>query len=527
MDCGIPFCHQGCPLGNLIPDWNDLVYRDQWRMALDRLHATNNFPEFTGKLCPAPCEASCVLGINDDPVTIKQIEASIIDRAWNEGWVVPQPAQGAHRKDRRGGRLWPGRAWPAPSNWLARGIRSRSSSGPTASAACSATEFPTSRWRSGSSTAGSPRWRPRESIFKPSTNIGVDVPAERLLAEFDAICLCGGSTVPRDLPIEGRDLKGIYFAMDFLTLQNRRVAGDSNHGELHSAKDKDVIIIGGGDTGADCLGTVHRHGCKSVHQFEIVPRPPDSREPANPWPQWSNVFRVSSAHEEGGIREYSINTRRFVGHEGRRRGPSRPFACEMKIERRPAQVRRDSRNREHLSGGPRPPGDGFPRPREEGMLEQFGVELDPMGNVKADADKRTSVEKVFTAGDMTRGQSLIVWAIAEGRHAARSIDEFLMGDHRNSPRRWSTATTSALCLIPPRLLRTVISPPSPADRLSIALLSHDSETHRIGSDTRPPAFKRHLMIDFELSSHNNFGCPKFSYCGAASNRLLSCSKSGC
>jgi glutamate synthase (NADPH/NADH) small chain len=425
MDCGIPFCHQGCPLGNLIPDWNDLVYRDQWKMALDRLHATNNFPEFTGKLCPAPCEASCVLGINDDPVTIKQIEASIIDKAWDESWVVPQPPKVL--TGRSVAVVGSGPAGLACAQQLAR-------------AGHSVTVFERADRIGGLLRYGIPdfkmekrfldrRLRQMEEegvIFKPSTNIGVDVPAQRLLDEFDAICLCGGATIPRDLPIDGRQLKGVWFAMDFLTLQNRRGAGDSNHGELQSAQDKDVIIIGGGDTGADCLGTVHRHGCRSVHQFEIVPRPPDSREPANPWPQWSNVFRISSAHEEGGIREYSISTKRFVGHEGRVRALE-TIRVETKFENgRPRFVEVPGSEDTY-------PADlvllamGFLGPEKKGMLEQLGVELDTMGNVKADAARRTSVDKVFTAGDMARGQSLIVWAIAEGRHAARSIDEFLMG----------------------------------------------------------------------------------------------------
>ncbi|MGC8641368.1 MAG: glutamate synthase subunit beta [Isosphaeraceae bacterium] len=425
MDCGIPFCHQGCPLGNLIPDWNDLVYRDQWRMAIDRLHATNNFPEFTGKLCPAPCEASCVLGINDDPVAIKQIEASIIDRAWNEGWVVPQPPKVLTGKTVAV--VGSGPAGLACAQQLAR-------------VGHSVTVFERADRIGGLLRYGIPDFKMEKRfldrrlaqleaegvVFKPRTNIGADLPAERLLAEFDAICLCGGSTVPRDLPIEGRELKGISFAMDFLTLQNRRVAGDTGNGESHMASNKNVIIIGGGDTGADCLGTVHRHGCKSVHQFEIVPRPPDSRLPANPWPQWSNILRVSSAHEEGGIREYSINTKRFVGHEGRVRALE-TVRVEMKIENgRPKFSEIPGTEKTY-------PADlvllamGFVGPEKKGMLEQFGVELDPMGNVKADANKQTSVPKVFTAGDMTRGQSLIVWAIAEGRHAARSIDEFLMG----------------------------------------------------------------------------------------------------
>jgi glutamate synthase (NADPH/NADH) small chain len=425
MDCGIPFCQQGCPLGNLIPAWNDLVYCDQWRMALDRLHATNNFPEFTGKLCPAPCEASCVLGINSDPVAIKQVEASIIDKAWDEGWVQPQPPRVL--TGNKVAIVGSGPAGLACAQQLAR-------------AGHSVTVFERADRIGGLLRYGIPDFKMEKRfldrrlqqmeaegvVFKPRTNIGLDITAERLLAEFDAICLCGGATQPRDLPIEGRELHGIHFAMDFLTMQNRCVAGDSVNGEYLSARDKDVIIIGGGDTGADCLGTVHRHGCKSVHQFEIVPRPPDSRAPVNPWPQWSNVFRVSSAHEEGGIREYSINTRRFLGHDGLLRALE-TVQVEMKVENgRPKFVEIPGTEKTY-------PADlvllamGFLGPERKGMLEQFGVELDAMGNVKADAARRTSVAKVFTAGDMARGQSLIVWAIAEGRHAARTIDETLMG----------------------------------------------------------------------------------------------------
>jgi glutamate synthase (NADPH/NADH) small chain len=428
MDCGIPFCHQGCPLGNLIPDWNDLVFRDQWKAAIDRLHATNNFPEFTGKLCPAPCEASCVLGINSDPVAIKQIEASIIERAWEEGWVVPQPPRVLTGK--KVAVVGSGPAGLACAQQLAR-------------AGHTVTVFERADRIGGLLRYGIPDFKMEKHhidrrlaqmategvIFKPGTNIGVDVTAEKLLADFDAICLCGGSTQPRDLPIEGRDMKGIHFAMDFLTPQNRRVAGDTNHCEFLTARDKHVIIIGGGDTGADCLGTVHRQGCKSVHQFEIVPRPPDLRSPANPWPQWSNVFRVSSAHEEGGIREYSINTRRFVGQDGHVRALE-TVHVELKAD--------NGRTRfVDIPGTDKVyPADivllamGFVGPERKGMLEQFGVELDPMGNVKSDADKRTSVPKVFTAGDMTRGQSLIVWAIAEGRQAARGCDRSLMGATR-------------------------------------------------------------------------------------------------
>jgi len=427
MDCGIPFCHQGCPLGNLIPDWNDLVFRNQWRAALDRLHATNNFPEFTGKLCPAPCEASCVLGINDNPVTIKLIEANIIDHAWEQGWVVPQPPK--VRTGKTVAIVGSGPAGLACAQQLAR-------------VGHTVTVFERDDRIGGLLRYGIPDFKMEKRhldrrldqmkaegvIFRPGVNVGMDLPADQLLAGFDAICLCGGATQARDLPIPGRELRGIHFAMEFLPLQNRRVAGDHIPDERFiSARDKHVIIIGGGDTGADCLGTVHRHGCQSVHQFEIVPRPPETRTPTNPWPQWSNIFRASSAHEEGGVREYSINTKRFLGEEGRV-SALETVRVEMKADNGRMQFV-DIPGTERVY-----PADlvllamGFVGPERKGLLEALGVELDRMGNVKADADKRTSVEKVFTAGDMTRGQSLIVWAIAEGRHAAHAIDKYLMGE---------------------------------------------------------------------------------------------------
>ena len=427
MDCGIPFCHQGCPLGNLIPDWNDLVYRNQWRTAIDRLHATNNFPEFTGKLCPAPCEASCVLGINNDPVTIKQIEASIIDRAWDEGWVVPQPPKVMTGKTVAV--VGSGPAGLACAQQLAR-------------AGHAVTVFERADRIGGLLRYGIPDFKMEKRyldrrldqmeaegvVFRPSTNVGVDITAREVLDDFDAVCLCGGATQARDLPIEGRQLDGIHFAMDFLTVQNRRGAGDriDDH-EFISAYGKDVIIIGGGDTGADCLGTVHRQHCRSVHQFEIVPRPPEDRVPTNPWPQWSNVFRVSSAHEEGGVREFSINTKRFLGDDRGRVQALETVHVEMKLVDGRMQFVEIPGTEKVYPAQLVLLAMGFVGPERKGMLEQFGVELDAMGNVKADADKRTSVDKVFTAGDMTRGQSLIVWAIAEGRHAAHSIDEFLMG----------------------------------------------------------------------------------------------------
>jgi glutamate synthase (NADPH/NADH) small chain len=444
MDCGIPFCHQGCPLGNLIPDWNDLVYHDQWKSAIDRLHATNNFPEFTGKLCPAPCEASCVLAYNNDPVTIKQIEAGIIDKAWNEGWVEPQPPK--IKTGKKVAIIGSGPAGLAAAQQLARAGHSvivfERADRIGGLLRYGIPDFKLEKWTLDRRLA---QMEAEGVRFKPNRNIGVDIPAAQLLEEFDAICLCGGATRPRDLPIEGRHLQGVAFAMDYLSRQNRLVAGDAiDSCETLSARDKHVIIIGGGDTGADCLGTVHRQGCRSVIQFEIVPRPPEERAPSNPWPQWSNILRGSAAHEEGGERTYSINTRRFLGDHGR----------VQALETIDVEMSTDGGRTRFIEipGTERTfPADlvllamGFVGPERGGLLEQLGVELDQSGNVKADSNKQTNVPKVFTAGDMTRGQSLIVWAIAEGRHAAHTIDQFLMGssdlprplDHGNSLRPFS------------------------------------------------------------------------------------------
>jgi glutamate synthase (NADPH/NADH) small chain len=313
MDCGIPFCHQGCPLGNLIPDWNDLVYKDRWRAALDRLHATNNFPEFTGKLCPAPCEGSCVLGINEDPVTIKSIEATIIDRGWDEGWVVPQPPE--HRTWKKVAIVGSGPAGLAAADQLNR-------------AGHSVTVFEKADRIGGLLRYGIPEFKMEKRfldrrlkvmeaegvVFRPGVNVGVDVTADRLRRDYEAVLLAGGAEKPRDLPVPGRELKGIHFAMEYLTLQNRRNEGRRDcRRRLHLGEGKHVIIIGGGDTGADCLGTAHRQKAASVHQLELLPMPPKERAATNPWPEWPVIFRVSSAHEEGGERLYSVNTQRFSG----------------------------------------------------------------------------------------------------------------------------------------------------------------------------------------------------------------------
>jgi glutamate synthase (NADPH/NADH) small chain len=427
MDCGIPFCHQGCPLGNLIPDWNDLVYRDRWHAAIERLHSTNNFPEFTGKLCPAPCEGSCVLGINDYPVTIKAIEASIIDRAWDENWVVAQP--------------------PVTRTWKKVAVVG---SGPAGLAAAdqlnhaghSVTVFEKSDRIGGLLRYGIPEFKMEKRfldrrlalleeegvVFRAGINVGVDVPVSRLRADYDAILLAGGAGQPRDLPVPGRDLKGVRFAMDYLTLQNRRNEGDEiPEPEFISAKDKHVIIIGGGDTGADCLGTAHRQGALAVHQLELMPMPPEERTADNPWPEWPQIFRVSGAHEEGGERLYSVSTQRFSGDNGH---VQRLHAVQVEM------VKKNGRATfEPVPGSEfELPADlvllamGFTGPEKGALLDDLGVTMTGRGNVGRDAKWMTNVRGVFTAGDMQRGQSLIVWAIAEGRSAARAIDEYLMGE---------------------------------------------------------------------------------------------------
>jgi glutamate synthase (NADPH/NADH) small chain len=431
MDCAIPFCHQGCPLGNIIPDWNDLVYRNRWQDAIDRLHATNNFPEFTGTLCPAPCEGSCVLDINNDPVTIRAIELATIDHAFDAGWVRPEPP--AVRTGKKVAVVGSGPAGLAAAQQLNR-------------AGHWVTVFERDDRIGGLLRYGIPEFKMEKRVldrrltlmekegidFRVNANVGVTVSVEELRQEYDAILLAGGATLPRDLKVPGRELGGIHFAMDYLTLQNKRCEGDAIPDEgFITAKGKRVVIIGGGDTGADCLGTVHRQGALSVHQFELLPRPPDKRALDNPWPQWPIIYRTSAAHDEGGIREYAISTTRFSGENGH----------VKKLHAHRVEMIRDGGR---LDFKPIPSTDldmdvdlvllamGFLGPERNGMLSQLGVKLTDRGNVWRDSNWMTSVPGVFTAGDMQRGQSLIVWAIAEGRSAARGLDRYLMG-HSDLP----------------------------------------------------------------------------------------------
>jgi len=425
MDCGIPFCIHGCPLGNLIPDWNDLVYREQWREASDRLHATNNFPEFTGRLCPAPCEGACVLGISEPPVTIKQVEVSIVNRAWQEGWitpVVPQELTGC-----RVGVVGSGPAGMAAAQQLTR-------------AGHGVVVFERADRIGGLLRYGIPEFKMEKrhldlrlaqmeaegTEFRTNTDVGVDLTVRELIDDFDAVVLAGGATQWRDLPIPGRDLDGIHQAMEFLPPVNRVQEGDLVTPTIDAA-DQNVVIIGGGDTGADCLGTAHRQGAASIHQFEIMPRPPDERSSENPWPTWPMVYRVSSAHEEGGVREYAITTDEFVGEAGR---------LTTLRTRRVEQLLVDGRMTfEPVEGSEEDyPADlvllamGFTGPERGPLLDGLGVDLDDRGNVARDGDFGTSIDNVWVCGDMGRGQSLIVWAIAEGRSCAAAVDRHLTGD---------------------------------------------------------------------------------------------------
>jgi len=423
MNCGVPFCHQGCPLGNLIPEWNDLVYRHDWREATERLHATNNFPEFTGTLCPAPCEAACVLAINSDAVTIKQVEIEIIDRAWDEGWVPPQKAQ--TRTGKKVAVVGSGPSGLAAAQQLTRVghdvVVFERADRIGGLLRYGIPEFKMEKARLDRRLA---QMRDEGTIFKASVDVGTDVTAEQLRAEFDAVVLAGGATAWRDLPAPGREAKGVYQAMEYLPWANHVQQGDIDAPPI-SAKDKHVVIIGGGDTGADCLGTSHRQGAASVTQLEIMPTPPEKRTEGMPWPTYPMVYRVSSAHEEGGERLYSVNTTEFVADERGELAAIRIVEVERDAEGRFVPV--EGAEEKELPAQLVLLAMGFLGPEKGKLLSDLGVELDQRGNVARDQSFMTSVEGVFSAGDMGRGQSLIVWAIAEGRSAAAGVDAYLTG----------------------------------------------------------------------------------------------------
>ncbi len=431
MDCGIPFCHEGCPVNNIIPSWNDLVYRDRWREALTVLHSTNNFPEFTGRICPAPCEAACTLNIEDNSVTIKTIECAIVDRGWAEGWIAPE--RPTHRTGKRVAVVGSGPAGLACAQQLAR-------------AGHAVTLYEKNDRIGGLLRYGIPDFKMEKALidrrmqqmagegveFRPSVEVGVDVGVAELLRQYDALALTGGAELPRDLEVPGRELSGIHFAMEFLPQQNRRNAGDSEAkaapGGTITAKGKHVVVIGGGDTGSDCIGTSTRQGAASVTQLEILPKPPEHENKALTWPDWPMKLRTSSSQEEGCERDWAVLTKRARGKSGRvaalecvrvdwAQGPDGRWAMQevpdsgFELEADPVLLAM-----------------GFLGPRRAGLLERAGVALDPRGNVAANTlDYQTSVPKIFAAGDMRRGQSLVVWAIREGRQCARAIDEFLMG----------------------------------------------------------------------------------------------------
>ena len=422
MDCGIPFCHNGCPLGNLIPEWNDLVYRDRWQDAIDRLHATNNFPEFTGRLCPAPCEASCVLGISQDPVTIEQVEKEIVERAWDSGWVRPLPA--ARQTGKRVAVVGSGPAGLAAAQQLTRaGHQVDVLERADRIGGLLRYGIPEFKMEKRVIDRRLEQMRAEGTTFRTGVDVGVDLSVEQLRADYDAVLLAGGATAWRDLPIPGRELAGIHQAMEYLPLANRVQQGEYDTAPI-SAAGKRVVIIGGGDTGADCLGTAHRQGAASVHQFEILARPPQARSEDNPWPTWPVLLRTASAHEEGGERVFAVNTECFLGDEQGNLRALRAHEVQL-VDGRFAAV----------------PGSefeldcelvllamGFTGPERNALLTGLGVELTDRGTVARDADFATGVEGVFAAGDLGRGQSLIVWAIAEGRSAAAGVDRWLTGE---------------------------------------------------------------------------------------------------
>jgi glutamate synthase (NADPH/NADH) small chain len=427
MDCGIPFCHQGCPVNNQIPDWNNLVYRDHWRAALENLQSTNNFPEFTGRICPAPCEASCTLNIDDNPVTIKTIECQIVDRGWDEGWIQPEPSERGTGK--RIAVVGSGPAGLACAQQLAR-------------AGHAPTVFEKSDRIGGLLRYGIPdfkmekhlidrRVRQMEQegvIFRTNFEVGVTASVQRLLDDYAVMVMAGGAEAPRDLDVPGRELAGVHFAMEFLTQQNKRNAGDAEAlaapgGSTISAKGKHVVVIGGGDTGSDCIGTSNRQGAASVVQLEIMPRPPEHENKALTWPDWPMKLRTSSSQEEGCDRDFAVATRRVIGEGGK----VAALEC-VRLEWSGGRMQEVAGSEFQLKADLVLLAMGFTGPRRPGLVEQGGVELDPRSNVMANVqDYRTSVPNIFACGDMRRGQSLVVWAIREGRQCARAVDEYLMG----------------------------------------------------------------------------------------------------
>jgi glutamate synthase (NADPH) small chain len=432
MDCGIPFCQSGCPVNNIIPDWNDLVYRNRWRDALEVLHSTNNFPDFTGRICPAPCEAACVLNINNDAVTIKNIEHSIVDKGWQEGWIKPQPP--ARKIHKRVAVIGSGPAGLACSQQLARAgydvVLFEKNDRVGGLLRYGIPDFKLEKYHIDRRIA---QMREEGVEFRVSEHIGVDVDGRKLLDEFEAVVLTGGSEHPRDLPVPGRNLAGVHFAMEFLPQQNKKTAGDPVANQI-TAAGKHVIVIGGGDTGSDCVGTSIRQGAASVTQFELLPQPPEQENKPLTWPNWPMKLRTSSSQEEGCSRDWSVATKSFLGHEGRvtmlegvRLTWERDISGNWKMKEIPGSEFHVSADLVLLAMG-------YLHPVHEGLLAQLGVALDSRGNVKATTDDyQTSVPRVFAAGDIRKGQSLVVWAIREGRQAARAVDELLMG-HSDLPR---------------------------------------------------------------------------------------------
>ena len=428
MDCGIPYCHNGCPVNNLIPDWNDLVYEGNWKAALETLHSTNNFPEFTGRICPAPCEASCTLNITDQPVTIKSIECAIIDRGWEENWILPKISQS--KTGKKVAVIGSGPAGLACAQQLAR-------------VGHSVTLFEKNASLGGLLRYGIPdfkmekhlidrrltQMRAEGVVFRSNTEVGVTVSADEILQQFDAMVLTGGSETPRDLGVPGRDLDGVHYAMDFLAQQNKRIAGeDVTDNKTILAGGKHVVVIGGGDTGSDCVGTSIRQGAASVTQLEVMPKPPEMEDKALSWPNWPLKLRTSSSHLEGADRDWSVATKAFTGDDGRVTGLELVRNEWKQNENGQFSMAELPATKFHLKADLVLLAMGFIHPKPAGLLDELSIALDERGNVKADETSyKTSRKNVFVAGDMRRGQSLVVWAIKEGRRAARAVDEHLMG----------------------------------------------------------------------------------------------------